>query len=83
VFSNSSALITVDQAADGLRFASRVEIEHYGLHEPNFPIRPYAATYPFRYDNDPVVDLLVLGALQPALVCPSVRAWLRVPTSCA
>jgi hypothetical protein len=40
VFSNSSALITVDEAADGLRFASRVEIEHYGLHEPSFPIRP-------------------------------------------
>jgi transglutaminase-like putative cysteine protease len=77
VFSNSIALITFDQAADELRFASRIEIAHYGLHEPAFPIRSYAATYPFRYDNDQVVDLL------PTLQCHypdpegAVSAWAR------
>jgi transglutaminase-like putative cysteine protease len=77
VFSNSIALITFDQAAEELRFESRIEIEHYGLHEPSFPIRSHAATYPFRYDNDQVVDLL------PTLQCHypdpdgAVSAWVR------
>ena len=77
VFSNSIALITFDQPADELRFTSRIEIEHYGLHEPSFPIRSYAAVYPFRYDNDQVVDLL------PTLQCHyqdpegAVSAWAR------
>ena len=77
VFSNSIALITFERAAEELRFASQIEIEHYGLHEPAFPIRSYAATYPFRYDNDQVVDLL------PTLQCHypdpegAVSAWAR------
>ncbi len=77
VFSNSIALITFDQAAVELRFENRIEIEHYGLHEPNFPIRSYAASYPFRYHNDQVVDLL------PTLQCHypdpegAVSAWAR------
>lgn len=77
VFSNSIALITFDREAHELRFESRIEIEHYGLHEPSFPIRSYAATYPFRYDNDQVVDLL------PTLQCHypdpegAVSAWAR------
>jgi transglutaminase-like putative cysteine protease len=76
-FSNSIALITFERAAEELRFASQIEIEHYGLHEPAFPIRSYAATYPFRYDNDQVVDLL------PTLQCHypdpegAVSAWVR------
>jgi transglutaminase-like putative cysteine protease len=77
VFSNSIAVITFDQAASELRFDSQIEIEHYGLHEPNFPIRSHAATYPFRYDNNQVVDLL------PTLQCHypdpegAVSAWAR------
>jgi transglutaminase-like putative cysteine protease len=77
VFSNSIALITFERAAEELRFESHIEIEHYGLHEPAFPIRSYAATYPFRYDNDQVVDLL------PTLQCHypdpegAVSAWAR------
>ena len=76
-FSNSIALSTFEGAAEELRFASQIEIEHYGLHEPAFPIRSYAATYPFRYDNDQVVDLL------PTLQCHypdpegAVSAWVR------
>jgi transglutaminase-like putative cysteine protease len=77
VFSNSIAVITFEQEADELRFESWIEIAHYGLHEPSFPIRSYAATYPFRYDNDQVVDLL------PTLQCHyadpegAVSAWAR------
>ena len=82
VFSNSIALITFARAAEELRFESHIEIEHYGLHEPAFPIRSYAATYPFRYDNDQVVDLL------PTLQCHypdpegAVSAWARQFVDC-
>jgi transglutaminase-like putative cysteine protease len=77
VFSNSIAVITFEQAAEELRFESWIEIENYGLHEPSFPIRSDAATYPFRYDNDQVVDLL------PTLQCHypdpegALSAWAR------
>jgi transglutaminase-like putative cysteine protease len=82
VFSNSIAVITFDRAASELRFDSQIEIEHYGLHEPAFPIRSYAATYPFRYDNGQVVDLL------PTLQCHypdpegAVSAWARQFVDC-
>ena len=77
VFSNSIAVITFEQAAEELRFESWIEIENYGLHEPSFLIRSDAATYPFRYDNDQVVDLL------PTLQCHypdpegALSAWAR------
>ncbi|MEM7505022.1 MAG: transglutaminase family protein [Pseudomonadota bacterium] len=77
VFSNSIALITFSDMADELRFESRIEIEHYGLDQPTFQIRPYAATYPFRYSNDQIADLL------PTLQCHypdpegAVSAWAR------
>lgn len=75
VFSNSIALITFEQRAAELRFESLIEIEHYGLDNLEFMLREYAASYPFRYDNDQVVDLL------PNLQCHypdpegAVRAW--------
>jgi transglutaminase-like putative cysteine protease len=77
VFSNSIALITFDQAADELRFDSLIEIEHYGLSDPEMMLREYAASYPFRYDNDQVPDLL------PTLQCHypdpegAISAWAR------
>jgi transglutaminase-like putative cysteine protease len=58
VFSNSITLITFAEAATELRFESLVEIEHYGLTDPEMMMREYATSYPFRYDNDQIVDLL-------------------------
>jgi transglutaminase-like putative cysteine protease len=58
VFSNSITLITFAQPAAELRFESLVEIEHYGLSDPEKMLREYATSYPFRYDNDQIVDLL-------------------------
>ena len=63
VFSNSIALITFGQPAEELRFDSLIEIEHYGLNDPEMMLREYAASYPFRYDNDQMPDLL------PTLQC--------------
>jgi transglutaminase-like putative cysteine protease len=77
VFSNSIALITFDEPADELRFESLIEIEHYGLSDPETMLREHAASYPFRYDNDQITDLL------PTLQCHypdpegAIGAWAR------
>jgi transglutaminase-like putative cysteine protease len=77
VFSNSIALITFAQGAAELRFESMIDIEHYGLHDPEMMLREYAASYPFRYDNEQMPDLL------PTLQCHypdpegAVGAWAR------
>ena len=77
VFSNSIALITFDQPAEELRFESLIEIAHYGLNDPEMMLREYAASYPFRYDNDQMPDLL------PTLQCHypdpdgAIGAWAR------
>jgi transglutaminase-like putative cysteine protease len=77
VFSNSIALITFAQPATELRFESRVEIEHYALSDPEWMLRDYAASYPFRYDNDQIVDLLpTLQSHYPDLE-GAISAWAR------
>jgi transglutaminase-like putative cysteine protease len=77
VFSNSITLITFAEAAAELRFESLVEIEHYGLTDPEMMMREYATSYPFRYDNDQIVDLL--PTLQNHYPDPdgAVGAWAR------
>jgi transglutaminase-like putative cysteine protease len=77
VFSNSIALITFSEPADELRLESRVEIEHYALQDPEWMLREFATSYPFRYDNDQVVDLL--STLQGHYPDPegAISAWAR------
>jgi transglutaminase-like putative cysteine protease len=58
VLSNSITLITFDQPASELKIESVIEIIHHGLPDPEFMLREFAATYPFRYDNQQIVDLL-------------------------
>jgi transglutaminase-like putative cysteine protease len=57
VFSNSIAVASFEEAAPELRFTSRIQVEHYGLAEPDFPLEPYAQTYPFSYAAEEVPDL--------------------------
>ncbi len=57
VFSNSIAIARFAEPASELRFESRIEIEHYGLSDPSFPIEPYARTYPFSYSSQEIPDL--------------------------
>lgn len=57
VFSNSVAVASFQEAAAELRFESNIEIEHYGLSDPDFPLEPYAQTYPFSYHSDEMPDL--------------------------
>ena len=79
VFSNSIALISFEEAADFLQFESEISIEHYGLNDPEWMLRAYAECYPFRYDNDQMVDLM--PTLQNHYPDPdgAVRAWATRP----
>lgn len=57
VFSNSIAVASFAEPAETLSFESRITVEHFGLHEPDFPLEPYAQTYPFSYSAEEVPDL--------------------------
>lgn len=57
VFSNSIAIASFEESAAELRFESRIEVEHYGLSDPDFPVEDYASTYPFHYASDEIPDL--------------------------
>ncbi|RDD63449.1 transglutaminase family protein [Ferruginivarius sediminum] len=57
VFSNSIAVASFSEAASELSFESVIDIEHYGLNDIDFPIAPYASTYPFSYPAEESPDL--------------------------
>ena len=57
VFSNSIAVASFAGQAERLSFESVFEIDHYGLDDPNFPLEPYAQSYPFSYSSDEIPDL--------------------------
>jgi transglutaminase-like putative cysteine protease len=57
VFSNSIAIASFNDAAEELRFRSRIELDHFGLSNPEFVIEPYAQTYPFSYPAEEIPDL--------------------------
>ena len=57
VFSNSIAIASFEEPAEELRFESRILLEHFGLHDPEFVIEPYAQTYPFSYPSEEIPDL--------------------------
>lgn len=57
VFSNSIAVATPKQASERLIIESRIEIEHYGRDDLNFPIAPVARSYPFSYPAEEIPDL--------------------------
>ncbi|MGF1608920.1 MAG: transglutaminase N-terminal domain-containing protein [Kiloniellales bacterium] len=58
VFSNSIAIASFDEPAEELRFESRIELQHYGLENPEFAVEDYASTYPFQYASDEAPDLV-------------------------
>ncbi len=57
VFSNSIAIASFEDAAQELRFESRILLEHFGLRDPEFVIEPYAQIYPFSYPAEEIPDL--------------------------
>jgi transglutaminase-like putative cysteine protease len=56
-FSNSIAIADFEAAADQLRLASTITIEHYGLENPEFPIEAFARSFPFSYVFEEIPDL--------------------------
>jgi transglutaminase-like putative cysteine protease len=57
VFNNSIAVATFRDSSNILSFESRIEVDHYGLFYPVFPIEPYAQTVPFTYRSEEQPDL--------------------------
>jgi len=57
VFSNSIAIVTFDRQAETLVFESTIDIVHYGSNADDFPVAPYARTYPFSYPAEEAPDL--------------------------
>jgi len=57
VFSNSIAIVTFEEPAEELVFESRIDVEHFGLEDPEFALEPYAESYPFSYHLEEVPDL--------------------------
>lgn len=57
VFSNSIAIVTFEEPAEELVFESRIDVEHFGLEDPDFAMEPYAESYPFSYHLEEVPDL--------------------------
>lgn len=57
VFGNSIALARFGQSADVLRVKSTIRLDHFGLAGPDFPIAPYAETWPFAYPPTEMPDL--------------------------
>ena len=57
VFGNSVAVASFNNSANELRFESEIDLDHYETTEPDYPIEPYAETYPFHYSADEIPDL--------------------------
>lgn len=77
VFTNSIAIARFDAPASELRFESRIQIEHYGLSDPAFPIEPYARTYPFRYAGEEAPDLVRLTERHDEDPNRKIDAWTK------
>jgi len=56
-FGNSIAIATFAEAADELRLESTFRVEHYGIEGPDYPLEPFARTFPFAYTHDEMPDL--------------------------
>jgi transglutaminase-like putative cysteine protease len=77
VFSNSIAVATFSDAARELRFESRFKVEHFGLEKPEFPISPFARSYPFTYPAEQLPDLALMIERQYPDPEDKVGAWAK------
>ena len=57
VFGNSIAIAEFSDPASDLILESRVEIDHFGFEDYEFPVAPHAAFYPFAYTDEERLDL--------------------------
>jgi transglutaminase-like putative cysteine protease len=73
VFDNSVAVATFNGSTAELRFDSAVTIEHVETALPDYPLEEYAKTYPFRYSDDELPNLV--PALAHHYPSEEVRRW--------
>ena len=59
VFGNSVAIVTFDEEARAteLRIVSELDLDHYEISLPEFPLEDYARTHPFSYPASDIPDL--------------------------
>ncbi|MFO1070702.1 MAG: transglutaminase family protein [Geminicoccaceae bacterium] len=57
VYGNSVAVLSFAGQAEELRIESRIELEHYGLDDPDLVTAPFAQSWPFNYLPDELPDL--------------------------
>jgi transglutaminase-like putative cysteine protease len=57
VFGNSIAIARFDTKAAELRVVSNIRLVHYPRTGPDFPIEPYARSFPFAYSAEEIPDL--------------------------
>jgi transglutaminase-like putative cysteine protease len=78
VYSNSIAIAEFDRAAVGeLVIESLVEIDHFGLDAPQFPLEPFAERWPFNYRPEQWPDLRVWTERQWADPPGQLDRWVR------
>jgi transglutaminase-like putative cysteine protease len=57
VFGNSIAIASFESPADRLVFESTIVVEQYGTVDVDYPVEPYARTYPFSYPSEEIPDI--------------------------
>ncbi len=74
VFDNTVAIATFgDTASTLLRFDSLITLEHHEMALPDYALEEYARTYPFRYADDEMLDLV--RGLAPRYPSHDVAVW--------
>jgi transglutaminase-like putative cysteine protease len=58
VFDNSVAIATFDSPTSELRFESTIKLEHFETAMPDYTLEVAARSYPFRYADDDMPDLV-------------------------
>ena len=59
VYDNSIAILTFDGKSDKLSIASEVDVDLYYDALNEWPISPYARSFPFQYPPEEHIDLMV------------------------
>lgn len=77
VFGNCLAVADFDAEADELRFETDIVLDHTPQHAPHFRTDEGGKTWPFRYDDEDLRDLLPLIARQFPNDGGMVEAWAR------
>lgn len=77
VFSNSITVMEFTEPADHLEVTAVFSVVRSTIHEPAFPIEPFAQTFPFEYPADQQIDLQALITPEYDHPGKNVRNWVQ------